>query len=57
MALKPTEYGGSDTDKTRGIQPAPHVTEAFEELRLIAQSDPDIGELNRPTEISPPRGG
>jgi hypothetical protein len=38
--LKPTEYGGSDTQDTHGIQPAPHAREPFETLRLLAKTDP-----------------
>lgn len=40
MALKPTEYGGSDTNKTKGIQPFPHEPEAAEKLRLLYSEDP-----------------
>lgn len=39
--MKPSEYGGSDTDKTQGIQPAPHVPDAVEQLRLMYAKDPD----------------
>lgn len=38
--MKPTEYGGSDTVKTKGIQPAPHVLTADEKLRLMYGADP-----------------
>jgi len=41
MALNPSEYGGSDTDDTNGIQPAPHEPNASERLRLLyASGDP-----------------
>lgn len=36
--MKESEYGGADTVKTHGIQPAPHVLTADEKLRLLAQS-------------------
>ena len=39
--MKPSEYGGSDTDKTLGIQPAPHVLTADEKMRLQYAQDPD----------------
>lgn len=39
--MKATEYGGSDTHKTEGIQPAPHVLTAHEKLRLQYKQDPD----------------
>ena len=38
--MKPSEYGGSDTDKTLGIQPAPHVLTASEQLRVMYSGDP-----------------
>lgn len=38
--LPPSEYGGSDTRQTRGIQPAPHVLTADEKLRLMYGEDP-----------------
>lgn len=38
--MQPTEYGGSDTDQTKGIQPPPHVPTAAEQLRLLAGVDP-----------------
>lgn len=37
--MKATEYGGSDTTGTRGIQPAPHVPTAEEKLRLLYATD------------------
>lgn len=37
--MKPSEYGGSDTDKTLGIQPAPHALTAAEKLRIIYHTD------------------
>ena len=39
--MKPSEYGGSDTHKTHGIQPAPHQLTADEKLRLLYKQDPD----------------
>lgn len=42
--MKPSEYGGSDTDK--GIQPAPHVPTPDEKLRLVYAIDPtDAGAI------------
>lgn len=38
--MKPTEYGGSDTDKTMGIQPAPHKLTASEQLRVMYAQNP-----------------
>lgn len=38
--MKASEYGGSDTDKTFGIQPAPHVMTAAEQLRMLYRGDP-----------------
>lgn len=38
--MKASEYGGSDTVKTQGIQPAPHVATPAEELRLTYATDP-----------------
>jgi hypothetical protein len=40
-AMKASEYGGSDTDKTDGIQPAPHVLTASEKLRLLHKTNED----------------
>lgn len=37
--MKASEYGGSDTEKTGGIQPAPHVLTADEKLRLLYRTD------------------
>lgn len=37
--LKPSEYGGSDTTDTHGIQPAPHALTAEEKLRLTYLED------------------
>jgi hypothetical protein len=45
--LPPTEYGGSDTQDTKGIQPAPHTLTPSEKLRLIYDTDP--AELDVPT--------
>ena len=41
MALKPTEYGGSDTTRTMGIQPPPHELTADEKLKVMYRADPD----------------
>lgn len=41
MALKSSEYGGSDTDTTDGIQPSPHEPTAAEQLRLMYGKDPE----------------
>lgn len=38
--MKESEFGGSDTVKTDGIFPAPHVRETYETLRLLAKTDP-----------------
>lgn len=38
--MKPTEFGGADTDKTLGIQPAPHQLTPSEELRVMYSTDP-----------------
>ena len=40
MAMKPSEYGGSDTSKTMGIQPAPHQMTAEEQMRVLYKTDP-----------------
>lgn len=44
---KPSEYGGSDTDQTLGIQPAPHVPTADERLRIMYHGDPAVPESER----------
>jgi len=47
--MKPSEYGGSDTDKTLGIQPGPHVPTADERLRIAYHGDPaDVEEEKFP---------
>jgi hypothetical protein len=38
--MKPSEFGGSDTHKTDGIQPEPHVLTAPEKLRLMYKVNP-----------------
>lgn len=38
--MKATEYGGADTDKTLGIQPAPHQLTPSEKLRVMYHEDP-----------------
>lgn len=40
MAMKDSEYGGADTTKTQGIQPAPHQMTASEQLRVMYATDP-----------------
>jgi hypothetical protein len=39
--MKSSEYGGADTDKTMGIQPAPHVLTAAEQLRVMYAAAPE----------------
>lgn len=39
--MKDSEYGGADTHKTKGIQPAPHVLTAEEKVRLMYAADPE----------------
>ena len=38
--MKESEYGGSDTTKTQGIQPEPHEPTPAEQVRLIYATDP-----------------
>ena len=38
--MKASQYGGSDTHKTQGMQPAPHEPTADEQMRLIFATDP-----------------
>lgn len=42
-----TEYGGADTARTAGVQPAPHVLTADEKLRVAVYATPadDPGSL------------
>jgi hypothetical protein len=42
MALKETEYGGADTDRTQGIQPmeAEADLKPFQRTRLLYATDP-----------------
>ena len=58
--LKPSEYGGADTQRTDGIQPAPHRLTATEQLRTFYQQDPLDIELDIPEGIGevilPPPG-
>lgn len=42
--MKASEYGGSDTVKTLGIQPAPHILTAEEKLRVLYAADPAVVE-------------
>lgn len=37
--MKATEFGGADTDKTLGIQPAPHQLLPHEELRVMYSTE------------------
>lgn len=43
--MKASEYGGSDTHKTLGIQPAPHTLRPEEKLRVMYHTDPAEKEL------------
>lgn len=54
MALKPSEYGGVDTDKTLGIQPAPHQLSPAEQLRVMYHEDPMDLIPNTPPELGEP---
>ena len=45
--MKPSEYGGEDTDKTLGIQPGPHVPTPDEQLRIAHSGDPALPEAER----------
>lgn len=38
--MKPSQYGGSDTTQTLGLQPAPHQLTADEKLRVMYATDP-----------------
>lgn len=40
VKLKPSEYGGSDTQDSRGVQPFPHTMEPHEQMRMIYSTDP-----------------
>jgi len=52
--LPPSEYGGSDTTQTKGIQPAPHVVDEKEKLRLLYDTDPsDPGSLPTADGVNP----
>lgn len=51
--MKPSEYGGSDTHKTHGIQPEPHILTADEKLRLMYKQDPDEVEATIPAGLPP----
>lgn len=53
--MRASEYGGSDTHKTQGVQPAPHEPKADEQLRLMYGTDaadplsgPDATQPRRP---------
>jgi hypothetical protein len=52
-SMKPSEYGGSDTDKTHGIQPAPHALTASEKLRLAYSQDPAEPTTDLPPTLDP----
>jgi hypothetical protein len=44
--VKASEYGGSDTHETLGIQPAPHTLLPYEQLRVLYATDPmDVGAI------------
>lgn len=51
--MKPSEFGGSDTIKTQGIQPAPHVLTAEEKLRLIYSTDENEPTIDVPVGLDP----
>lgn len=51
--MKETEYSGSDTTQTRGIQPPPHEPLPFEQLRLLAATDPADPESSPETLLPP----
>ena len=55
-AMKPSEYGGSDTDKTLGIQPAPHQLTAEEKLRVQYKIDAMDEEVVPVPGLSPVEG-
>lgn len=38
--MRASEYGGSDTVASNGVQPAPHVPTPSEKLRLLYAIDP-----------------
>jgi len=38
--MKPSEFGGSDTHKTLGIQPSPHKLTPEEKLRVMYHEEP-----------------
>lgn len=52
--MKASEYGGSDTHNTQGVQPAPHSPDmvASEGLRLLYGTDPSDPE-SAPDATSP----
>jgi hypothetical protein len=52
--VKASEYGGSDTHKTQGVQPAPHPPSAAEQLRLTYGTDP-VDATSGPDETQPRR--
>lgn len=52
--MRASEYGGSDTHKTQGIQPAPHEPKPDEQLRLLYGTDP-ADELSGPDQTQPRR--
>lgn len=51
--MKPSEFGGSDTDKTLGIQPAPHVLTPSEQLRVMyaGSADDVLAPIPQPVSI------
>lgn len=54
--MKQSEYGGSDTDKTLGIQPAPHQLTAEEKLRVQYKIDAMDEEVVPVPGLSPVEG-
>lgn len=50
--MKASEYGGSDTHKTQGIQPLPHNPKPDEQMRLLYGTDP-ADPLSGPDQTQP----
>lgn len=50
--MKATEYGGSDTHRTLGIQPAPHVLSPAEQLRVLYAGAPEDVEAPIPAPVT-----
>lgn len=41
-SVRASEYGGSDTHKTMGIQPSPHTLLPYEQLRVLYSGTPEV---------------